>query len=307
MNPPVRDRRRGWSLLELLIGLSLGLLAAMAGTAAIYAMHAAYGIVAEAVQLEQRGMQALDLLTGLLRQAGWQLEPSPAAAASKDAPPLSGRDDCGQPVIAGGIGCGRNGVAGSDALLIRLGSESGGAALPDEARYADRFVTDCSGYPLVPRSLDYAGGGLRGTSVVNLVYVGTGSDGEPQLLCRYPGRAGGWATAAVARGVETLQLRYGLSSVEDGRVDQFLRAHELDELGPGAWRAVRAVQVAMVLRAGLRVRAPASMVALLPRRWPGETGDDIAFAAASRPEALRRAFVTTVRLRNAPSCTGSAC
>lgn len=288
----------GWSLVELMVGLALGLLVAAGGTTAVYALHAGYTMVADDIRLEQRGQQALDQVAALLRHAGLRPLTLPASMPRLPPLPLSGSDDCGQPSVASPPGCGSRGIGGSDAVLIRFGG-------PDAAgkpAQADRYVTDCSGYPLVPRGESYARDGA-----VNLLYVGLAADGEPQLLCRYIGQAGGWTSGALVRGVETLQLRYGVDGDGDGMVDRYLRASEVSAGGPGAWRRVRAVQVAMVLRGDRRAAHPSGPLPLLPPRAAAESGDDIEFVPASRPGVARRVFATTVWLRNAGACHATPC
>lgn len=304
----------GSSLVDVMVGLLLGTLATSAAVTVFLTVRSAYAIAAEQRELEQRGAALLDAIAALLRHAGWHPDPTTALP-----PPLSGRDDCGQPRLGGTLACDKPGVAGSDALLIRFGGDhpAGDPALPD------RYLTDCSGYPVpiaaapvetrpasAPPAADYL--------TANLLYVADGADGEPQLLCRYPGRGDGgngggsagrtWSTGALGRGVETLQLRYGIDRDGDGRVDAFLRASELAVAGPGAWCSVLAVQIALVLRTGAgTAAAPRPMLPLLPARMAGEQGDDIVFRPRSRPNASRRVFATTVWLRNAPFCAGSPC
>ncbi len=311
---------QGWSLVEVMVGLLLGALASSAAMTVFLTMRSAYVLAAEQRELEQRGGALLEAVAALLRHAGWH--PAPSAALP---PPLMGRDDCGQPTLGDALSCGKPGVAGSDALLIRFGGNhpAGDPAVPD------RYLSDCSGYPVpiavaavetAPASSPQAARYLT----ANLLYVANGADGEPQLLCRYPGRRDGnsggsgrgsdsgggttWSTGALARGVETLQLRYGVDRDGDGRVDTFLRASELAIGGMEAWRKVLAVQIALVLRTGAGMPGTAATpLPLLPARTAGEPGDDIAYLPRSRLTASRRVFATTVWLRNAPFCAGSPC
>lgn len=300
----------GWSLVEVMVGLLLGTLATSAAVMAFHTMRSAYVLAAEQRELEQRGGAVLEAIAALLRHAGWH--PAPTVALP---PPLSGRDDCGQPTLDDALSCGKPGVAGSDALLIRFGGDHpfGDPAVPD------RYLSDCSGYP-VPVSVASAAAPPASSAqpagylTANLLYVAVGADGEPQLLCRYPGRRDGgsgtttWSTGALARGVETLQLRYGVDRDGDGRVDTFLRASELTLGGTAAWRKVLAVQIALVLRTRAGTGTlDATPLRLLPARTTGEQGDDIAFLPRSRPTASRQVFATTVWLRNAPFCAESPC
>ncbi|MGY8523810.1 PilW family protein [Paracidovorax citrulli] len=320
---------RGSTLVEVLIGAALGAVVATAATVAMRVVLSGYRTAAAELQRDQQGQQALDAIAHLLRHAGWR--PGGGGAwphGRTPSPPLMGRDDCGKPSIDGVPQCGGPGVGASDALLIRFGGADSDPDLGLASMERDRYMTDCSGFP-VPAGAgeDYA--------TTNVLYIGSGSDGEPQLLCRYPGRAdgaqgatsssergggrgggnAGWATAVLARGVETMQLRFGVDNDGDGTVDTFVRAGSIGEAG---WRRVLAVRVALVLRATDGRHAgepsPGSIALMAPLRagegeGKGESEDDAdtVFHPATARTSLRRVFATTVRLRNAPFCGPRPC
>lgn len=313
--PPVRPSAgargsRGWSLVELMVGLLLGLIVTAAAGAAFHGAQAAYGAAVEHMLLEQRGQFALDVLAQQIRHSGWNAFP---AAGGAPPPPLIGHDDCGQPGIDDVPTCGRAGIGASDALLLRF-------AAPSEP---DPAMTDCSGFPVASAPTVGRAGALAAAtapspqSVANLFYIAAGTDGEPQLLCRYRSRragelaGSGWTSGALVSGVETMQFRYGVDTGGDGKADAYLRADEVAALGRAAWGKVLAVQIALVLRSqrSLPSAGPTSTrsLALLPPRFSGDSGADIAFVPVTRPEAMRRVFATTVRLRNAPRCEETLC
>lgn len=303
---------RGSTLVEVLVGAALGAVVATAATVAMRVVLSGYRTAAAELQRDQQGQQALDAIAHLLRHAGWR--PGGIGAwpqGHTPSMPLLGRDDCGRPSIDQGLRCGVAGVGASDALLVRFG----GADSDSPAVAPDRHMTDCSGFP-VPAGAgeDYA--------TTNLLYIGNGSDGEPQLLCRYPGRAdgarggarssgsgggnAGWATAVLARGVETMQFRFGVDNDGDGTVDAFVRA---GSIGDG-WRRVLAVRVALVLRStdDPRAGAPSTgSIALMAPLRAGEDDPDTVFRPATARTSLRRVYATTVRLRNAPFCGAPSC
>jgi type IV pilus assembly protein PilW len=272
-------------------------------------MQSAYGATVEHVLLEQRGQYALDAIAQQIRQSGWQ----PALSSNGTTPPaLVGRDDCGQPSIEEWPSCGRGGIAHSDALLLRFGVRRAQGLPAGEPSQPDRAMVDCSGYAVMP------GGTATASTVANLFYIAEGVDGEPQLLCRYPNRregdltGSGWTSGALVPGVETLQFRYGVDTSGDGKPDAYLRATEVQALGPAAWRKVLAVQIALVLR-GRATLLPAAIpgqvrpLPLLPSRGAGDTSDDISFVPTRQPAALRKVFSTTVRLRNPVPCEETLC
>jgi type IV pilus assembly protein PilW len=289
-----------------MVGLLLGLLVTGIAGIAFHTAQQAYATTVDHVLLEARGQHALDLIARLIRQSGAPRGTAPATSA----PPLAGRDDCGQPAIADLPTCGRRGLARSDALLLRFGADMDDvqpgpskSIAPAQGSSASLMI-DCGGYPLDPAQ-----------TIVNLLYIAAGTDGEPQLLCRYPSRRNGrpvesaWTSGALVRGVETLQFRYGVDLRGDRTID-YLRGTEIDAIGPSAWQKVRAVQVALVLRAqrplaGAAAPTDGMSLPLFPDR-PGDDSD-VRFIVPARPTVLRRVFLTTVRLRNAGICEETLC
>ncbi|WP_458761854.1 PilW family protein [Cupriavidus basilensis] len=309
-------RAQGFSLIELMVGLALGLLVSALAVSAFHAAQVAYRTAVDLVLLEERGQRALAILSHLVRHSGWQ--PVGEALPANAPPALSGRDDCGQPGIAALPTCPRRGVNGSDALLVRF-SGSGRAQDPT---LPDQTMIDCSGYALPAVSVGgSAGGSARAYAGESLIYIATGADGEPQLLCRYASRRdgrvleGSWTSGALVRGVEAMQLRYGIDTDGDGKADAFLRAEELRARGDAAWREVLVVQMALVLRGErpLALAAAPAVLTLFPPGTPGAhagTGlhvDDLFFSPHDRPALIRRVFSASVRLRNTWPCRQTLC
>ncbi|MFC4524090.1 PilW family protein [Cupriavidus pinatubonensis] len=297
--PRSGPRMEGFTLTETMVGLALGLLVtAVAGTAFLLC-RAAYLSAAERTLQEERGQRALNILSALIRQSGWVPD---ATGMSPAQPAISGADDCGQPSIATVPACGKSGVTGSDALLVRF-SGSGQAI---DASLPDQTMIDCSGYAVAARKSDSPAG--AGYVTANLLYVATASDDEPQLLCRYPARrngridGSGWTSGAIVRGVESMQIRYGVDSRGDRLPDTFLRADQVTAMGDDTWHRVVAVQIALAVRLG--------------RRGAAQSGMQVAGAGAMTdlydrlpPQGryTSRIFATTVRLRNAPRCQETLC
>jgi type IV pilus assembly protein PilW len=302
-----RDASRAFSLVELLVGLILGLLVTAAAIAAFHATRTGYLTATDRILLEERGQRALMIVTSLLRHSGWPGEPVSATVDSA-LPAVSGADNCGQPAIGAVPSCGKPGIGRSDALLVRFS----GSGLPAAPAQPDETMADCSGYAVAAR---VAGADANGGYVAtNLLYVAAGSDGVPQLLCRYPARRNGvidgigWTSGALVRGVESLQVRYGLDTDRDGRADRFETASAVQSLGEAAWHRVVAVQIAIAVRGdrpGSAAANPATGADPLPT--PGTAASDLAPAATPQAGTARRVFATTVRLRNAPRCQETLC
>ncbi|WP_043422019.1 PilW family protein [Cupriavidus basilensis] len=307
----MRSRRaQGFSLIELMVGLALGLLVSALAVSTFHAVQLAYRTAVDLVLLEERGQRALAIVTHLVRHSGWH--PVGPALPAKAPPALSGRDDCGQPGIAALPTCARGGVNGSDALLVRF-SGSGRAQDPT---LPDQTMIDCSGYALPAASVgDSPDGAARAYAGASLLYIAIGADGEPQLLCRYASRrdgrvlAGSWTSGALVRGVETMQLRYGIDTDADGKADAFLRAEELRARGDAAWREVLVVQVALVLRGErpLALAAAPAVLNLFPPGALGAHGGDLVFSPRDRPALIRRVYSASVRLRNPRPCMETLC
>ncbi|UDM51275.1 PilW family protein [Cupriavidus sp. MP-37] len=315
MSAPMRmrtglARTRGFSLVELMVGLALGLIAAAAAGAALLAAHAAYRATTDRVLIEERGQRALAIVTTLLRQAGWPGEPASGSPnpVNPALPVVSGADNCGQPAIAAVPACAKAAVGQGDALLVRF-SGSGQPAAPAQP---DDTMTDCSGYPVAARPAGVEAS--AGHVAENLLYVAAGADGVPQLLCRYPARrnglidGSGWTSGALVRGVASLQLRYGLDMDQDGRPERFETASAVLALGEAAWQRVVAVQIAMAVqgdRPGSATPVPGSASGAA---WPaGTAAGDLPPAAAAKAGTAQRVFAATVRLRNAPRCQETLC
>lgn len=301
------EQARGFTLAGTMVGIALGLIATFAAFATFQVMRDAYATVVDGVQIEERGQRALSILTHAIRQAGWipaQVALAPAHPAP--VPPIEGRDDCALPSLQAQaqMQCARAGVHGSDALLVRV-SGSGMAADPT---LPDGTMSDCGGYALPARAIVAAKGGrLPHHASTNLFYVGLASDGAPQLLCRYPSREGsrllaGTQTAGtLVRGVETLQLRYGVDLDGDGRIDRFVPSRELPVQNSAIWHRVHAVQIALVVR-GDRATAPPGTIQQLSLFPPDGNGNAEVFVPTRQPRLRRRVFATTVRLRNPSPC-----
>jgi type IV pilus assembly protein PilW len=177
-------------------------------------------------------------------------------------------------------------------LAVRFaGAGSGGG---------DGSVTDCAGFAI--------GDGEEGWSIF---YVAAGLDGEGELRCKYKGKAG-WGADALVRGVDTLQILYGIDTDDpaDGVPNRFLDASDvaaLEAAGSHGWRRVASVRIALLMHGerGSDPGAPAARydlfgsgyTAMAGGRDPGVSIDEKALPAAQR-QRVRRAVGATVVVRN---------
>ncbi|GJG96629.1 PilW family protein [Cupriavidus pauculus] len=308
----IRSRRHGgFTLAGTMVGIALGLIATLAALTSFQLMRDAYANVVDGMLIEELGQRALSVLAHAIRQAGWiPAHVALAPAHPTPAPPLEGRDDCAQPTFRTHMQCARAGVLRSDALLVRMS----GSGLAADPTLSDGTMSDCGGYALPARAARHGDAALPFHASTNFFYIGRASDGVPQLLCRYPSRLGGRVNAAtqtagtLVRGVETMQLRYGVDVDDDGRIDRFVPARAWHTQGSAGWHRVRAVQIALVVRGDRPTVAPSTSqrLTLLPSTGPDDADDQV-FVPATDPHLRRRVFATTVRLRNPSPCRESLC
>ncbi len=305
-------RQRGFTLVGMMVGASLGMIVTLAALATFQLVRAGYASVVDGVLIEERGQRALAIMSHAIRQAGWiPVQVAQAAAHAAPAAPLEGRDDCANPSIGAEMRCTRAGVLGSDALLVRVS----GSGLANDPTLPDGTMSDCGGYALPARASRSDSRPHDHHAASNLFYIGIASDGVPQLLCRYPRRDGNrartnaYTAGTLVRGVEAMQLRYGVDTDNDGRIDRFVPARSLQEEAHAGWHRVLAVQIAVVIRGERPTVAPSlpQTLTLLPAQADDKQTDALTFVASLRPELRRRVFATTIRLRNPSPCREAIC
>lgn len=306
-----RHRSAGFTLVGTMVGVALGLIATLAAVASFQLVRQAYATVVDGVLIEERGQRALFILAHTIRQAGWiPAHVALSAAHPAPVPPIEGRDDCAQPSFQSQMQCARAGVHGGDALLVRV-SGSGTAADPT---LPDGTMSDCGGYALPAQAFAQGStSALPHHASTNFFYIGAAGDGVPQLLCRYPSRLGsrvltsGQTAGTLVRGVETMQLRYGVDVDGDGRVDRFVPARDWQAQGAAGWHRVLAVQIALVVRGDRSTVMPRAAQSLT--LFPADTdhAESQVFVPTRHPRLRRRVFASTVRLRNPSPCQEAIC
>ncbi|MGM3275674.1 PilW family protein [Ralstonia sp. 24A2] len=302
---------RGATLVELLIGTLVGLIVLGIALQLTLLARARYQRVTDEALIEDRGTQALELLTTALQQAGWVTDtPAPPRARmwpdAKAPPSIQGADNC-TPREAENLDCGSSGIRSSDAVLVRFA----GRNMSTSPQRADNSVTDCSGYGVTEQ---VQGGGSDLRPGYMLLYLSRAPDNEPQLMCRSRAHQSGqiaanaWTSNGMVRGVETMQLLYAVGT-PDGTSTTTLSARALT---PDQWRRVQAVHIALVVRGNDNdpnsAGKPAPTLALFPhlRQPTGTNAQDLGFTP-TQPQRRRALFTATVRLRNPLACDVDVC
>lgn len=280
----------GFTLVELLLALALGLTVVALASSAMLLARQSMLLVDQSIQLQDRERLARDVLTRLLRQAGR------GTTLAAQEPVVFGWDNAvyrkPEQLDFASVGNIRNGnrparcgttrdsscVNGSDIVLVQSASTAG--------------ATHC-------------GGGTPPARTMHILYVSRSStSAEPGLSCAYRSQ-NDWVSVPLIEGVESLQLLYGLQA-QDARfthIAQWQHAAQLEVAGDAAatranWQRVRAVRIALVLRSldGVAARAPSAVYPFGPAHadlLPTDVGATLALAPDQR---LRRTVQWTVHL-----------
>ena len=212
-------RRRGMSLVELLVALSLGVLLMLAASAVLLAASGSYAGQSASARLDDNGRYALDTIARAVRQTAyvnWDSSAAPLFQASYDSATITGLDGHSLGKNSEGISQPLpDSLHGSDVLALRYdgaGDKEGG----------DGSVLNCAGFGVGAAQTQ----AQRGWSIF---YVAQGADGDGELRCKYRG-ANGWGADAIIRGVDGFQVLYGLDTdmPPDGVANQYVHASVLD-------------------------------------------------------------------------------
>ena len=237
--------QQGMTLLELMISMTLGVIILLGLSGLLFSSSASYLLQDQQAQVQETGRYALDVLTRAVRQAGYRdpfnieatISPQ-SSVRGLDARTLQRNTPALEPASSGVVN-------GSDVLALRFaGDEAGG--------YATMF--NCAGFG-VPISHNEEES--RGWSIF---FVARDAAGEAELRCKYR-TENGWNADAIARGIESFQVLYGVE-VNDGSSSlSYLSASAIDALdaaaepvdsGRGArtsshWHKVRMVRIALLV------------------------------------------------------------
>lgn len=165
------------------------------------------------------------------------------------------------------------------------------------------IVSDCSGRAAVgevknppPNRVTFGDGQfpqLGNPSTMNraksdVFYIGVADDGTPALFLRTLNDSSNPETQELVRGVESMQILYGVDSNGNGRADQYMDA---GEVGAGSqWDRVRSARISLLIRGHQDVGG-------LPDRDEIDVMG-VPFTLNAGENRQRRVFTTTVQFRN---------
>lgn len=327
-------KQHGLTLLELLVALGLGLIVVVIAATALTLGQQGYRAVDATTELRDRERFAIDLLSRVIVQAGYQ-DFGAANVALRSSSSLLGGDP--ESDIYGWnnavyklpadlllststqiatdnrpAACTVNDTScknGSDVLLVRYQ----GVSSPSSATSSDNTMINCAGQGETSSIT-----GDLNERAISMFHVTRSTNGEPALSCSYYNFAtGAWvAPAPMIEGVETFQVLFGTdgvtaatvpstaAGVQDSVAERWLRADQLTVAGNASatrenWRRVRAVRVGMVLRGATGSAQQSTTATFAPLgalyASSADIGTNLAVAADRR---LRLASTFTVHLRN---------
>lgn len=303
--PSCHRRENGVTLVELMVSMTIGLFVVAIATVVLVSAKSGYVAQTESAQILDTGRHAIDILSRTVRQASYMhWDGIDFSSATDDGPAVFGMDarslkgrteDVSSPLARS--------INGSDVLAVRIGGSG-------EGSNGDNSVLNCAGF-----GIGTGDGPEKRERGWSIFYVAEDSSGEPELYCKYPGEDG-WAAQAIARGVESFQVLYGLDTDGDGYPNSVVNASEVESMAKGApdkfepWRKVVEVKLAVL------VRGTSSSLADSASRDYDLFGETYSSAHGSRdrgvriqvselPKAVRnrarKVFATTVWLRNRPT------
>ncbi|MDB5798120.1 MAG: pilus assembly protein PilW [Paucimonas sp.] len=302
-------RQPGLTLVEMLVCLALASALALAAIAALLSARAGFSAQDGSARVTENGLYALAAIERAIRQAGYENWGTQGAALVNDAswsPAIVGLDDArlqeSRPALETPL---RPGINGSDVLALRFFGS--GAADGD----GDGSMLNCAGAAVAePSDGDLEAG--RGWSIF---HVARSSGGEPELRCKYLARSGkSWEGEALATGVESMQVLYGVDTDGDGLPDTYSRAGALPDpatqaSGAGSaagWKEVVTVRIALLVRSpdeGRELPGNRSFDFFGPQYSLAQASADagVRFSESTQPagqrKRLRRLFSLTIPLR----------
>jgi type IV pilus assembly protein PilW len=315
---PIRYKQ-GVTLVELMVSMTIGMFVVIATTSLFSAVKTSYVTQDEISRIDEQGRFVLEGISRAIRQAGhenWDVSEAPVVAAAPWNASIIGLDASTLKETTPGIESPVKAVSnGSDVLAVRyFGSGTG--------TNGDGTVLNCAGFGVAAPSTQSTAERERAWSVF---FVGVDSSGEPELRCKYMGKTS-WSADAIARGVESFQVLYGVDIDDDGIANRFVNAASVHILDQGIvpegesaaersldrqrrsfWNKVVSIKISVLLRGAQRVREDEvkARYDLFGADYAGSAGLKDAGTTiresdlpAKTRNRLRKLFSTTVQLRN---------
>lgn len=321
LSPPLRRPAGGFTLLELLIALAIGLVI-LASSLSLYVASSRGSQLSQVeTQMNEDGILAVNLIQQQLKLAGYSRQIIPAAGATV-------MGNYAGPAVRGCDGGFTDAGAAFDSLACTTGSGSDAIAIRYEATIdntmrtpdATPLATNCVGQGInaanasqvapAPNPASAAGN----YALADNRYSVTDASTQPMLSCRGSEKNGAsnviGASQPLLANVESMQILYGVASRPSAelaatydplrhQIISYLSASNIDALSSSGalpnvtedrWGRVLSVRVCLLMRSDQPVRdVPEGGMAYKNCSNVDATGND---------GYLRRTYTTTVLLRN---------
>lgn len=300
----------GLTIVELMIAMTIGLLLILIATGLLLSSRAAYVARDQHIQVQETGRYAMEILSRAIRQAGYRNPDTayllPYNSAERE-PDVVGMDAASLKRSTAGMDvAGASAVVnGSDVLALRFSG--------------DIAIFNCAGFAVPAPASPLVAGEDNGGSIF---FVGRDRSGEPELRCKYRSRQG-WNADAIARGIESFQVLYGVDVDGDAAVDRYVNASDIEAMddamtlrGENAivrladrkrrthWKKVRSVKVSILVRSAQSARYGDATTSyhLFDDAYTdtSDIGVHISEMEIARIERkrIRKVFTQTIQLRN---------
>lgn len=256
------SRQSGMSLIELMVGLVVGLMVVMVAMGSLVTTRAASQVMGDSTRLQQDAATVFRIIGQAARQAGARrLVDIPGGAVSFN-PQYRGIEvnaNTGLPIAIKGTDGARN---GPDSLTV---DRDHTLATGIKAGATGFDSVDCVGDSVTP-----------GNSVSNTFLVDAG-------LLKCDGSGNSQGKFGLVAGVEDFQVWYG---IREGGGLRYTTASDLNRLSPAPWDRVEALRICLRLAGELTHQPGASTTGCQDEAIPSDG-------------RLRRVFFRVFKLRNA--------
>lgn len=241
-------RQHGVTLLELMVGLAIGLLVVASAMGALMLSRGISGSVSDASGIQQQGAYTLRVIGQQLRQAGsLYLNPDPKSGASTD--PLSAVVfEIKAKAHDGGNSFDQTDSISGNASSLTTGFRrySDKVFLTDNTDSIDALARNCVGAPAYKKS-----GTINADERVESIFAFDSSKGS--LQCS----GNGVAAQPITQNVAQFQVTYLVQTTNNGTV-QYRKGSDMPTASTDpSWRSVQGVQVCMVLYGNESINMPA--------------------------------------------------
>lgn len=234
MSPTAIKPMRGFTLIEMMIAVTLSLVVALVITKIYLSGLSSQQAQSDQGQVQESSRSAFDLLARSIKKAGYKnpttMVPGSNFCNTTNLRLRAANDPAGlKPSTADLSGTDVTIANSSDILRVRYYGET--ASLP--AFTADGTITDCLGNSVAANTL-----------VEDTLFVAAdaNNDNEPTLFC-YTSNATASGNVALVAGIESMQLMFGDDSNADGTVERYVNA-----TGVSNFNNVRSVMISLVTR-----------------------------------------------------------